>query len=340
MKSLGLKNLSIDLVELDKANPRIKQYLEIYGDNISSAQIALALSYSGNGDNSTSYQTLRESIKVSQGIIHPIVVNLDADGTYVVIEGNTRLQIYKEFYKQDNDPIWAEIPSLVYDNLTEEEKHKIRLQSHLVGPREWDAYSKAKYLYELSEIHYLPMDSIISMCGGKKPEIMKAIDAYKCMKTYYEPQVEAMGYDKDIKEYSKFAEYVKNLRAKQALSLKGYSDEDFAKWVINGNIDNAMKVRSIPAIFANNEALEVFLKKNLTEAEKLLITEDASTDIKLKDVPYELLCQALTSYLEGIVFKEIKNLANNPAYASKKNSLQALMDVLSDTLEEVHNKEE
>jgi hypothetical protein len=84
----------------------------------------------------------------------------------------------------------------------------------------------------------------------------------------------------------------------------------------------------------------VFLKKNLTEAEKLLIKEDVTTGINLKDVPYELLCQALTSYLEGIVFKEIKNLANNPAYESKKNSLQALFDVLSDTLEEVHNKEE
>jgi hypothetical protein len=340
MKSLGLKNLSIDIVELDKANPRIKQYLEMYGDSITSAQIALALSYTGNGDSSTSYQTLRESIKVSQGIIHPIVVNLDENNEYVVIEGNTRLQIYKEFYKIDNNPIWAEIPCIVYEKLTEEEKHKISLQSHLVGPRDWDAYSKAKYLYELSEVHYLPMDSIISMCGGKRQEILKSIDAYRCMKQYYEPLIESMGYDKDIKEYSKFAEYVKNIKAKQALVSKGYSDEDFAKWVIARNIDNAMKVRSIPAIFANNEALEMFLKKNLTEAEKLLIKDDVTTGINLKDVPYELLCQAITSYLEGISFKEIKNLANNPAYESKKNSLQALFDVLSDTLEEVHNKEE
>ena len=102
MKSLGLMSLPIKDVSLDKNNPRIKQYLEIYGDNITAECVALALSYSGSGDNSTSYQTLRESIKVSQGIIHPIVVNKDEEGTYTVIEGNTRLQIYKEFLEYAN----------------------------------------------------------------------------------------------------------------------------------------------------------------------------------------------------------------------------------------------
>ena len=36
--------LPIESIELDKNNPRIQQYLEIYGDNITSEAIALALS--------------------------------------------------------------------------------------------------------------------------------------------------------------------------------------------------------------------------------------------------------------------------------------------------------
>ena len=337
MKSLGLHNLPISEVSLDKGNPRIKQYLEIYGDNITAECVALALSYSGSGDNSTSYITLKESIKVSQGIIHPIVVNKDNNGIYTVIEGNTRLQIYKEFCKSPDDPIWSKIPSIVYENLTDDEMHKIRLQSHLVGPRDWDAYSKAKYLYELSEEHLLPMDSIVSMCGGKKADIIRAIEAYKCMRKYYEPIMEEMGYDKDPREYSKFSEYQNN-KIKQALITKGFSDKDFAEWVAKGNIDNAQKVRCIPAVFNNPAAFEVFKKKNLTEAEKLIVVETTST-INLDEVPYEALCKALTKKLDTIEFKEIKALAKEPSHENKKIALLELEDILQETIEEIRNKE-
>lgn len=338
MNSLGLMYLPIDEVELDRENPRIKQYLEIYGDSITSEHIALALSYSGNGDSSTSYQTLKESIKVSKGIIHPIVVNKGADGKYVVIEGNTRLQIYKEFNTGSEAELWAKIPCLVYDQLTEEDKHKIRLQSHLVGPREWDAYSKAKYLYELSEELFLPMQSIISMCGGKKNDIIRAIDAYKCMHFVYEPLVEEMGFDKDIREYSKFSEY-QNSKIKQALASKGFSDKDFARWVISGNIDNAMKVRCIPAVFANPTAFETFKTSNISEAEKLLVTEPSNKGYNLEGVPYEVLCKALSKFLDGIEYKEIKMLANNPGYEEKKNALITLADALEETIDEIRSKE-
>lgn len=338
MKSLGLMNLPIEEVALDKNNPRIKQYLEIYGDNITAECVALALSYSGGGDNTTSYHTLRESIKVSHGIIHPIVVNKDKKGLYTVIEGNTRLQIYKEFCKGADDNLWSHIPSLVYEDLTDEDIHKIRLQSHLVGPRDWDAYSKAKYLYELSEELYLPMDNIVSMCGGKKADIINAIDAYKCMRNYYEPLMEEKGYDRDPRDYSKFSEYQKKTKCRQTLIAHGFTDKDFAKWVVNENVDNAMKVRSIPAIFNNPSAFDVFRKKNLTEAEKLLVVE-TNTNFNLDEVPYDALCKVLTKRLDSIEYKEIKALAKETSYEEKKLALLELQDVLAETVEEIHNKE-
>ena len=71
--------LSIDEVELDINNPRIQQYLEMYGDNVTSDGIALALN-GASGNSSSSYQTLKESIKVNKGIINPIIVNKFSDG--------------------------------------------------------------------------------------------------------------------------------------------------------------------------------------------------------------------------------------------------------------------
>lgn len=56
--------LSIDKVELDLENPRIKQWLEIYGDDITSEGIALALSASNGSSPISTYSALKESIKV------------------------------------------------------------------------------------------------------------------------------------------------------------------------------------------------------------------------------------------------------------------------------------
>jgi len=89
-----VKELPIDKIELDYNNPRIAQFIEQYGAEIPSSQVALAL---GSGDNlekpgSTSFQSLRKSIKTNGGIINPIIVN-HVNNRYLVIEGNTRVVI-------------------------------------------------------------------------------------------------------------------------------------------------------------------------------------------------------------------------------------------------------
>lgn len=54
--------LPIDWIKLDKDNPRIKQYIEMYGDNVTSEGIALALSFSAGQNSHSSYEALKESI--------------------------------------------------------------------------------------------------------------------------------------------------------------------------------------------------------------------------------------------------------------------------------------
>lgn len=336
MKSKGLHSLNINEVKLDINNPRIKQYLEIYQGEITGLHIALALQ-GGGGDATNAYIALRDAIKESQGIIHPIVVSEEEDGTYVVIEGNTRLQIYKDFDKAMPNSIWATIPSIVYAGLTEYDKHKIRLQSHLVGPRDWDAYSKAKYLYQLSEIEFMPMNSIIALCGGKKKDITKAIEAYKHMLMYYEPEVKAQGMDPDIKEYSKFAEYQ---GYKKQLYAKGCTEDVFAKWVVEGNIDNAMKVRILPAVIANSEAFSVFKKKNLTAAEKILAAATVKDqDINLDNVPFETLCKKICDELPKFGWKEIQAIANDDSKANLKDIIFTLQADISEFADYIKNQE-
>lgn len=333
------QKIDINLIKLDSQNPRIKQFLENYAGEPTSEQIALALSDSGTGDATTSYRTLRESIRVSKGIVHPIVVNHTASGEMVVIEGNTRLQIYKEFNESNPDGTWAEIPALLYEQMTDYDIHSIRLQSHLVGPREWDPYSKAKYLYQLSEIEYLPMAQIISLCGGNSNEINKSIDAYKCMQGSYKTYIENNNLDFDTREFSKFMEY-QNPRIKNAVTNAGYTIEDYSKWVADGNVDKALSVRKLPEVLKSTNARNVFLRRNLTEAEKVLAQESSVTSVKdLDKVPYEVLCNELITRFDSLSFREVKSLATEPTSEKKRDAIWALADMLNELIENIHRYE-
>jgi len=174
------RSLPIDKIVLDTGNPRIARVIEMYGPNPSADEVHLALVTGGgqkgeSGETSTNYYSLRESIKTNNGIIHPIIVNLIAKKKYVVIEGNTRVLIYKEFRDQNIKGNWNTISAMVYDDLDQNEIDAIRLQSHLVGPRPWDAYSKGKYLHYLSTTQNLTLNQIVDFCGGRKQEVITYI---------------------------------------------------------------------------------------------------------------------------------------------------------------------
>ena len=261
-------------------------------EDISAEHIALALSNSGNArDAATTFSSLRDSIKVTGGIIHPILVSHEPDGRYIVIEGNTRLHIYKEFHETDPSGKWASIPALVYEQLSDFKKHEIRLQSHLVGPREWEPYSKAKYLYQLSEVEHMPLNQIISLCGGRKSEIQRSIDAFLYMERFYRPYTKKRHYTFNPREFSKFSEF-QNPVVKRSITNAGFDESIFAEWVAEGNVDKALSVRLIPKILANQEAKNKFIHTNLTEAEKILNAAELETE-DLSKYPYYVLVHEL-----------------------------------------------
>jgi hypothetical protein len=122
LKSGKLTILPIDAVELDKTNPRIRRFLEYYAGEPSYDQIALALDIAGNGkedaQGATTPEKLKRSILSNGGIMQPIIVNKEADGRHVCIEGNTRLYIYRSFVAEGAEGDWGHIPALVHEQLT------------------------------------------------------------------------------------------------------------------------------------------------------------------------------------------------------------------------------
>lgn len=320
--------LPVNEISLDKDNPRIARGLAHFGE-ITSDLMALLL-----GSTSESCASLRESIRENHGIVHPIVVNKKADGTYVVIEGNTRLQIYKDFIKNGEPGDWTKIRAIVYEDMSQDKMHSIRLQAHLIGPREWDPYSKAMYLNYLANEEHMPMNTLISFCGGtsKAAEIRNMIAAYNDMEQYYRPLCDDDS-QFDIKKFHGFVE-LQNRHIVDSLTAHGYTKTDFSQWMIDDRFSTLQDVRRLPDILNSTHAHAVFLKSNSRDAKKILAVEEITVD-KLKDVPYELLAQELAKRMIDIKYQEIIHLRDDSDYSAKRDALDRVFAEVKFVLDEI-----
>ena len=325
--------LPIELVQLDLDNPRIKQYIDTFKE-INSEVLSLALSGSSSGDASSKYRALRDSIKENGGIFTPIIVNHKTDtDEYIVIEGNTRLQFYMEFKKKDPNGPWTTIISIVYDDMPEEQIHAIRLQAHMVGARDWDAYSKAKYLDYLYNTEHRSMTFLKNFCGGQESYIISLIDAYQDMVNYYLPYCEQNGYESDPQKFSYYVELQKS-NAKNALFAHNYDVTDFTKWVVNEKIDRAEHVRKLAKVLGEEYPKNVFLKSTMGEAIKKLDDQDSELK-KIKKTNLYSLIKEVTIKLRNLSLKEFDHLKDDPKFDEKKESIIDLYDEIAYVKEKI-----
>jgi hypothetical protein len=332
MGSGRLMLLPVDEVELDWTNPRIRRFLENYVGEPTYDQIALALDVAGgaseDAQGATTPEKLKNSILTNRGIMQPIIVNLETSGRLVCIEGNTRLYIYRTFIAEKVEGDWTKIPALVHEGLDIREIDAIRLQAHLVGPRPWDAYSKAKYLWELQYKELMPLDRIIAFCGGNRRDVTQAIQAYADMETYYKPLCTEDDYDTE--KYSGFVE-LQNFRIKDAILRAGFTLTDFAKWIREGNIKNLAQVRQLPRILSEKRAREVFVRKDVKAA--LDVLEKPELSAGLRGASIGQLARALTEAIESIPYGEINRLRDSPdddAVRYIVDALEALQGLVKD----------
>lgn len=309
MSSGTFENLPVAVIELDVRNPRIRRLLEHYEeDSISEDTLGLALNMPSTdiesaNDKATTPRRLRESIIANGGIRQPIIVNRLPDGTLRCIEGNTRLWIYRDLDKREAEGDWSKIPSLVHDNLQGENVDAIRLQAHLVGPRPWDAYSKARYLHELQHKELMSLDRIVALCGGEQRDVTRSIQAYADMEQYYRPLCTDPA-EFDPERFSGFVEF-QSPKVKEAVLKHKFTGHDFADWIKDKKrIGPLTKIRQLPAVLNHAKAREVFLKSDINEALKALDKPD--DDASLQGATIAQLARALESKAGRTSMEELK----------------------------------
>ncbi len=294
--------LNVDELIFDKSNPRISQFIETHGEDVDPADIGIVLA---TGEQS--FIQLRDAIRTTGGVINPIIVRISDEGKKIVIEGNTRLAIYKDFLKnEEGGGDWSTIPCAVYDGIEAKEIDAIRLQAHLVGTREWKPYAKGKYLYYLYNKEYMPLPDLVSFCGGRKSEVIRMIEAYKDMHEYF---VEGLkNYAFDEKKFSAFVELQKP-KIKTSLIHAGYSISDFAQWVYDEKFDRLEHVRELPSILSDADAKDIFFKQGSKAAKNSLETPDMSD--ALKETSILKLCLAISYKMDNISATELDKIKNS-----------------------------
>ena len=284
----------------DDGNPRISPLLENWTDP-NQEIIGDALQSGDDG-----FRKLRQAIKTNNGIINPIIVN-QIEGRNIVIEGNTRLLIYKRLNKEfPDDEQWQTIPATVYSNLSERQIDAIRLQAHLIGVTNWSAYAKAKYLHHLAKSQHLPINDLIEFCGGNKNEVLRNIDAYEMMENEYRPEVEKRGEIFDEKKFSLFLN-VQRPNLLKSILQNGFTREDFINWVVEGKFEPRQEyVRLLPEIMSNPRALKEFQKHGAKKAERYIDRPELKKE--LLEAQLVDLCEAVQTKIMDIPRKEIQEM--------------------------------
>lgn len=330
MSDLQIQYLPVARIILDQRNPRVAPALESIEGEPPQNFIELALGQFAPDDDdkeaSTTFSSLKASIRAYKGLINPIVVTPREDSTYVVIEGNTRVSIYRQLAEENALGSWETIPAIVRPDIEENGEHAIRLQAHLVGPRQWRPYAKAKYLHSLYSEQKLSINEILDYCGGtaRNREIVEYIEAYKDMQHHYMPLI-----GQNQPDYSRFSAFVElqKPKVKESIVKAGFTTDDFAKWVNDSKISPLNTVRQLPRILGNPEAKKKFLSQNAREAMKVL--EQPNSNAAIKEATIDQLANALASKIRSLNYPDVKSLRED-------NGLPRAQ-ALSDCYEELHD---
>lgn len=91
-----------------------------------------------------SVQKLIPEIRRHGGLMEPILIRHD---TMEVIEGNSRLAVYRLLRKNRYDGEWQFIPCDIVSSLSDEQQAAFLNQIHIKGKTKWSAYEKANFTF-------------------------------------------------------------------------------------------------------------------------------------------------------------------------------------------------
>src|SRR5262249_34871434 len=121
-------------------------------------------------------RALKEDIKRNGGLIEPVIVR---DGTFEVLEGNSRLAAYRALAK--GDPItWAKMKCMLLpSDISESLVFALLGQYHIKGRKDWAPYEQAGFLYRRHKKQNVDVQTLARELGQSLKTVKHLIETYQ-----------------------------------------------------------------------------------------------------------------------------------------------------------------
>ena len=339
-------SIDIDAIEFDIENPRILKELEAYPVEDRQEKASYLLLIHSNKEYGPGKHELERSIVAGGGIYEAIqCVPIEGkDNKYKVIEGNTRLAIYRSLRNEDpQNEVWHKIKTQVFYDRAPEDLDEMRLIAHLMGKKQWPLYAQGRYIDSLinDDRSY---EQIAEKLGGQTSTVRKKRDAYRAFKKHYEPLFKGNNQINVNEEHMSFFVEASSGSIESALARE-FGTEDagkdkLAEWIRDKKIAHSIHVRDIPKVFANESIKNDFISGEigtLKEASNLLhTTTNVATSVG--EATIEDLSDELSRKINNID-RHTMTLLKNESMASTVDSMQLLFIEMESLIEEIGSEE-
>lgn len=234
-------------------------------------------------------QELYKQILSAGGLYQEPVLN----SKLTVIEGNRRIVCLRRLKKEANKEELHGISKGHFDRInckvlpeeTSLQVIEIFLATiHIKGKKPWNAFNKAKHIFNLHELRGLSYDDLSKKLGMGKATVIRAVEVYRATEKY------GKKYNSDEEWFRKFTYFDELYKRKdlKIFRIENKNLEKFENWVFHNKFKkDVRKIRKLSLVLPDKEAMKEFEKKDIDAALNIIGLKDPSINSlefkKIKD---------------------------------------------------------
>ena len=273
-----------------------------------------------------SVKNLKPDIKKHGGLMENILVRYD---TKHVIEGNSRLAVYRILHRDIPEDGWDTIQCNVVSSLEEEQQASYLNQVHVKGKTKWSAYEKANFAYARHDSGW-SQKKIAEIFNESQPTISKRVKIIKSMKenddndqwhfSYYDVMVRNPDIAKGLNKHKQLKDFLFK-------KIRGFRQTD------EGVEFTAQELRDkLPVVLNKPKHLKKFLSDEgytLDYVYQLARISDVQAQVKKS-----------REIVENIEFKEVSRLDKGElgAFKYEADKLRKAVEKISKMIAKVKQK--
>lgn len=267
--------------------------------------------------NEPSVKNLMPEIQQDGGLQEPIIIRWD---TQEVIEGNSRLAVYRRLYQETREDRWEYIPCSIVDRLTDEQQTRLLGQAHLRGRTEWSPYAKALFCYDQVKERGQDISTLAKLTGFTMADIRKNIKTVELMQK------------NDDNTFSNFSHYdvlVRNKKISSEIENNDNLRSTLLSQIKTGQF-TAQEMRNwLPTVIRKPKILRKFVNNKVTLEDAHDRAKTSDTDQKLKKIR-DSLEDIERNEIALLEQHELKIIQQTVKRVSK--SLKRVSDIVEDNL--------